>query len=262
MPTYEDLKILVTVKAYPNLTKHGEAVCVAGIDVNAPRWIRLFPVNYRDLPWTNQFKKYQIITLRAAKAKNDRRPESYTPDVDSIQVLSGPIPPKDGWKKRLQIIEGVPDQNLCRLQDSQPGGESLGWFRPSEVMGFDVEEDRTPFDPAKVALAQHPSLFAPNLRDKTELEKIPFRFLYRFRCGGGNCPSKGHRLSIIDWEIGALFRNLKTAGDKEEDILRKVREKWFDEMCGESRGTHFYVGNQHQHLDTFMVLGVASPKRN
>lgn len=77
MSIYEDLEVLVTVKAYPNLTKHGEAVCVADIDMASPRWIRLFPVTFRDLPWTGQFKNYQVIKLKAKKASKDLRSASY-----------------------------------------------------------------------------------------------------------------------------------------------------------------------------------------
>ena len=42
--------VLVTVKAYPNLSrKYGETVCVAGIDLDSKQWIRLYPIPFTRL---------------------------------------------------------------------------------------------------------------------------------------------------------------------------------------------------------------------
>jgi hypothetical protein len=59
-------KVLVTVKAYPNPSKkYGETVCVAGIDLGTGKWIRLYPIQYRDLEDEKKFKKYSIIEIKA-----------------------------------------------------------------------------------------------------------------------------------------------------------------------------------------------------
>jgi hypothetical protein len=65
---WEQMDLLVLVKAYPSVSmKYGEAVCVAGVRLDAPRpeWVRLFPVGFRDLPAEQQFGKYDVITRRA-----------------------------------------------------------------------------------------------------------------------------------------------------------------------------------------------------
>jgi hypothetical protein len=54
------LKVLPVVKAYPVIdpVSQTEAVCVAGISMDAPhRWIRLFPLDYRGLIYASRFKK-------------------------------------------------------------------------------------------------------------------------------------------------------------------------------------------------------------
>ncbi len=56
------IELIVTVKAYPNISqRYGEVVCVAGIrtDVEPNRWVRLFPIQFRDLEFSKRFKKYQ-----------------------------------------------------------------------------------------------------------------------------------------------------------------------------------------------------------
>lgn len=88
--TTEDLTVLVTVKSAPIVgAKTGEAVCVAGVRTDGfqAEWIRLFPFPFRDLPREQHFKKYQVITLRASKgASSDSRPESWTPQLDSLEL--------------------------------------------------------------------------------------------------------------------------------------------------------------------------------
>lgn len=60
----ETKRVLVTVKAYPNLSrKYGETVCVAGIDLDTNQWIRLYPIPFRDLDSDQKFKKYNIIEV-------------------------------------------------------------------------------------------------------------------------------------------------------------------------------------------------------
>lgn len=89
----EKLDFVVTVKAYPAVgMKTGEAVCVAGVTAEGePRWVRLFPVPFRDLPEAMQFKKWQRIKLQVRRPRNDPRPESWSPVVSTLEVV-GDLP--------------------------------------------------------------------------------------------------------------------------------------------------------------------------
>jgi hypothetical protein len=79
------ISLVVTVKAYPAISqKHGEAVCVAGIRTDSdPRWVRLWPVYFRDLPFSQRFQKYQEIHLDVQRS-SDTRPESARPLPDTL----------------------------------------------------------------------------------------------------------------------------------------------------------------------------------
>jgi len=91
MSAYEKKKILITVKTYPLPSKKTiEASCTAGITEDG-KWIRLFPLPFRHLESSKQFKKYQWIEASVTKAK-DPRPESYKIDIDSISLLGKPMP--------------------------------------------------------------------------------------------------------------------------------------------------------------------------
>ncbi len=103
----ERLKVLVTVKTYPiPSAKYDELSCTAGV-AESGDFIRLYPINYRDLPWEQQFKKYQWIEVMAEKhTGRDFRKESWRPDSDSVRLLDEPIPTRRGgdWSERGKYV--------------------------------------------------------------------------------------------------------------------------------------------------------------
>ncbi|WP_244367538.1 NACHT domain-containing protein [Micromonospora echinofusca] len=93
------LQLLITVKAAPNPSeKYGETVCVAGLrtDMLRPKWVRLYPINFRHLDSDEAFKKYDIISVDAKPARQDQRRESWKPLMDSIEKARH----LDGWRSR------------------------------------------------------------------------------------------------------------------------------------------------------------------
>src|SRR4051812_5907361 len=110
-----EMEVLVTVKAYPNPSaSHTETVCVAGlrIDTNPYEWVRLYPVQFRMLPKAQQFKKYDVVRLRALKAKSDPRPESYKLIADSIERIDH-ISHDTHWGERMPFLESVEVPSMC-----------------------------------------------------------------------------------------------------------------------------------------------------
>ena len=95
--------------------------------------------------------------------------------------------------------------------------------------------------------------------DGTGLEKVPYRFLYVYGCDDPACP--GHRQTIVDWEIGQLYRALRDRGDADDVALRKICDKWLGQMCAPDRDTAFFVGNHLKNPRGFMVLGVFWPPK-
>ena len=84
------LRVLITVKAAPNPSeKYGETVCVAGynMDIEAPGWIRLYPINFRELTPCESFKKYDVVEVDAVPARQDPRSESWRPRMNTLQVV-------------------------------------------------------------------------------------------------------------------------------------------------------------------------------
>ena len=95
-------RVLITARTYPTPVRRGvEVSCTGGI-TESGEWIRLFPVPYRFLSLDKRFRKYQWIEANVAKS-SDLRPESFQIDIDSINIISEPLPTKDRWQARKNI---------------------------------------------------------------------------------------------------------------------------------------------------------------
>lgn len=263
MPARDRVQVLVTVKAQPALsTKHGEVVCVAGIRLDRGRseWIRLFPVQFRDLDRVVQFAKYQLLDVTVSRARSDTRPESYTPDMSSV-VLGDVIDtgPSRSWRRRWEYLQPLADTTtMCALNRGQRDGHptpSLAMLRPAVVLGVDVV-DTPDFTTAQRNLAETAAA-ADLFGDAREpLEPSPFTVRYRWRCLEPGCG--GHDQMCVDWEVGGAARRWLRSKSRDA-VHEQLLKKWQDELCGAGRDPYFFVGNQHKYPQSYLILGVFWP---
>jgi hypothetical protein len=202
----QTIDVLVLVKAYPQpSTKYTESVCVAGlrVDTPVPEWVRLYPVQFRLLKRGRQFSKYDLLRVLVRRpTSGDTRPESFTPILDTIEKI-GHLPSAQGWAKRWPYIEQVKVASMCELQERQrKDGTSLGVFRPYQLTDFEITPTSPEWDTGRRAALGQGNLLCEN--PKLPLEKIPFDFHYSFMCDDTGC--RGHRMSMIDWELGQHYR--------------------------------------------------------
>jgi len=135
---------------------------------------------------------------------------------------------------------------------------SLGIFKPKKINDLVIEPDDPEWKPQfKAALAQA-RLWENRTTSKEPPRKVPYRFRYQFACDDSRC-NGNHKMLIEDWEVGALFWNLRDRGAGPDEAALKVKQKFLDELCGSDRDTHFYVGT-HSVYPTWMVIGVYPPK--
>ncbi|MEE8483374.1 MAG: hypothetical protein V3S46_02155 [Nitrospinota bacterium] len=254
---FEKKRILVTVKAYPNPSpKYSETVCCAGIELKTNKWIRLYPIPYRDLDENKKFNKYNIIDVTCRKASNDNRPESYKVDIDSIRIVDH-MDTKDEWSRRKEAVLPILSNSMCEVyKEAERKEMSLALIKPKEI-SFSYKKANLKDEKSRKACYAQQSFFN---KEKNAIEQIPFDFYYHFKCEDAhNCP--GHKLKIIDWEIGQAYRDWRMRYKGTDLLLEKIQEMWLDEMCSEKKETYFFVGNMHRFPDIFLVLGTFYPPK-
>lgn len=254
------MRVLVTVKAYPGIGRSvGEAICVAGVrlDGESPTWVRLWPVGFRELPASAQFKKWQIVEVEAKKSTADVRPESYTPDMSTLS-LGEVVPSNRGdWSKRRDLLGSLLGQTtLCELMRLQGTNTSPSLGLVKVLPGATAEVvDGPVWSPEKELLANIAA--APHLFRNTELAPLrppEYQVRYTWKCVDPHCA--GHSHSSFDWEVGASAYRWQS---KYPDVRIPLLDSFGNKMLGPEKDTHFFVGNQHQRPRSFLVLGAYYP---
>lgn len=258
---HERLKVLITVKTYPiPSSKYDELVCTAGVTEDG-RFVRLYPINFRDLSFSQQYKKYQWLQVDVTKhAGRDVRKESYRPDCDSIRLIGEPLPSTKNWLQRSKYVLPCVSKSMEELISKQRQDRtSLGIFRPKVVTDLVVKTAEANWKPGFWAALMQTRLFENRTASKEPPRKVPFKFQYKFLCDDSRC--KGHQTMIEDWEVGALYWRCVDEGATPEEACADVKKKFLNELCGSTKDTHFYVGTILAHPTSWVVIGVYWPNK-
>jgi len=258
-------RILITVKTYPTLSrKYGETVCTAGVREDGT-WVRIYPVPFRRLSESQQYKKFDWLEVDLVRNSNDPRPETYRArDQDDLQAAVGHVGTSNQWRERRRLLLETA-RVYDRLDDLIAGAKenrvSLAVFKPTRVIDFGWEEDDRVWDPDKVRQMRESTkqydLFADNAWRQTFeiIKKLPYSFSYRFEDAVG----RQSEMQILDWEAGALYWNcLRSAKGDESIALAKVRQKYWDEFL--EKDLHLFLGTTQQfHFiapNPWVIVGV------
>lgn len=237
-------RILVTVKTYPELsTTYGETVCTAGIRQDGT-WVRLYPVPFRRLGESEQYRLYDWITCPLVRHSRDPRPESYRPTGEIERVDH--VGTADNWRERRQLLLGHRQAHgsLSELIEAAKNNiSSLAVFKPARLIRFEWEAADREWDASKLeavrAITGQPDLFDDQSWSRTfrVVDKVPYNFYYHIEDADGRLS----RMRILEWQLGALYRNcLRSADGDETEALAKVRQKYFNEFA--TTDLHFFLG--------------------
>lgn len=247
---------MVVVKTAPQPSvSYREVVCTAGI-TSKGKWVRLYPVDYRYMNFFKRYQKYQWISVGIEKTseRKDFRIDSYRPNLKTLKKL-GKILPAGSWSERKKIVLPTvsPDFETIRLVYKNEA-ISLGIFKPKKIVDFLMEPDDKEWGSKHMQVLTQGVLFG---KQPKPLEKIPFKFSYKFVCNNPEC--KGHKMQIIDWEVYELYRNVKEKHPFSMDIvLEKVKQKWFREMWAKDKDSYLIVGSVYPR-PSFIIIGVFWP---
>jgi hypothetical protein len=263
---------LITVKTYPLPSgKYDELVCTAGIHESG-KWIRLYPIPFRALPYDKQYKKYEWIQLDLVRNEKDFRLESYRPSkgAEYARVVGKVTTGKDrSWRDRRKLVLDEVYDSMEEVISLAYGAapRSLVTVQPREIVDFVIEEDEREWKPQWRDQLNQMSLFdwveTGEGQRREVVKKLPYKYYYRLLTCGDQRP---RQLMIEDWEIGALYWNClaQTEGDEAAaNVL--VKQKYFGEFL--QKDLHLFLGTTLQfHAkrapNPFTIIGVFSPPQD
>ena len=261
-------KILITVKTYPNLSyRHDELVCTAGV-LEDGSWIRLYPIPFRRMEYDKQFKKYDWIEINVSKRKEDLRPESFIPNMETMKKVDH-IDTANNWEERKKFLLRNVYDNMEELIDRAHENKlSLAVFKPRDMIGFEreiipkIEHDEYG-NKMKTILNERKQmpLIDDGLRDIYPVSKPDYRFYYKFQ----DIKGKERRMMIEDWEIQALYRNClsRNKGDKGKAVSDVYKKYWSDFAL--TKDLYLFLGttlefHRRKSLNPFTIIGTFTPK--
>jgi hypothetical protein len=242
-------EIFLTVKAYPTISKrYHEACCMAGI-TRSGKWIRLYPVYFRDLKDDQRFKKYSWISARVKKS-TDPRQESHIIDSESIKILEEV--PSTQWARRNSIIlPHIRSAVEVFGKERNVNKNTLAIIKPREIVKFEIDETSDEdFKKQKKNLEELESqLGLFESKGKTRLELIPYSFRYEYIDDAGML----HRQKIVDWETYQLYRKCQHKGNWKELMHKKYGQELL------KTDIHLFIGTMQRFLDKWIIIGVYCP---
>lgn len=261
-------KVLITVKTYPTIsTKYEELVCTAGFREDG-RWIRLYPIQFRQKSYAEQYRKYQWIELDIVKNTKDFRPESFRPYSEDtpIKILGEISPDGDTWEARrtivLQNVYNNMDLLISEAKDKSKG-TSLAVFKPTEIIDFVwEEEEEREWSTKKMAQFSQLKLYDKDTRNGFKVvKKLPYKFSFIFKDETG----KKRKMMIEDWETGELYWNCYFRNDgNEAKACADVKHKYFNDFA-KTKDLHFFLGTTKDFHNVapnpFIIIGTFHPKK-
>jgi hypothetical protein len=256
-------KVLILAKTYPTPSKkHIETSCIAGID-DKGEMIRLFPVPFRLLDGSKQFKKWEWINIRTKKAKNDRRKESHTVLISEDSPQSLTIIDSKHWGERAKNLSKVPTYTSFEELEKarQEKGITLAILKPLQINQLIIEPELEPqwskeeLNKLQQDMRQLNFTFEHSSKTVHKLKKLPYHFYYEYSYIYGD-EERTKKSKITDWEAGALYWNCAKFPDWEQ----RFRNKFEKEMI--QKNAYFLMGTIHRFPDKWLIISVIYPPQS
>lgn len=239
----QTLELLVNCKTYPAVSKkYTETVCTGGVQADGS-FVRLYPIPFRFLEKQEQYKRWDVIQIRAYKDTKDPRPESWhlvagTP----IKITKSLSTDKQKWDWMCKaIFQGAVDL------ESQ--GKTNGLVEIEPIKFYWKPEKKKEWTPSQLKVLDQGSLFDSKERMAELAVRIPwqFRLKYREKATGLEFDSK-----VLSWSYYQGFRrNLNLIGD-ETTALETVADKIRNSIFSEDKTVYAILGT-HSRFGHWMI---------
>lgn len=260
----ENLRVLILGSTNVHYSKkHGLTNCTGGLVDGTGDLVRLYPIPRVFLDEGSRFRAFQWIEVKATKAADDPRPESYKVDHDSIRACERIPADRHGHPQRRALL--LSSRHNCDslehlMQRNRDEGISLGIVRPKEILRCRLES-RSPREKEEWEATQRAVMAQQELGFDVPLWRLSYidvRFVIEFTCDDPTCPGHEHRLQ--DWGIHVLYNRARARNSS--GARREVEAAMYERLDLGKYEVFFFFGTFHNHQTNFGLMGSYSCPRS
>lgn len=212
----ESDECFILIKAQPHRSsKYFETVCCAGVGRDQT-WRRQYPVPFRIISETQQFKRWNWIRYKFTRSKDDPRSESQKVLPETLEVV--------GTLKKGERASFLDPLVRASFADADSRRESLTLIRPKT---FALEAfEKSAKEIANETIKHHELANQLSMFDATAkpLTPCPMQFVAKWRDQDGK--ERSHECD--DWETSAAFNRFEREYGR-VGALNALRGKYEDE---------------------------------
>jgi hypothetical protein len=236
------IQLMVNCKTYPAVSsKYVETVCTGGVTAEG-EFVRLYPVPFRFLDSEEQYKRWDVIRVRAYRDTKDRRPESWHLEpgtvIDRIESITTD---KRRWEwMRKTIHESAEAMKTRGLTNGCVEIEPIELYWKPDPKEWTTTQMNT---------ILQGDLFASEEQMQSLADRVPWQFRLKYREKNTGRTDDG---KVLAWSYYQGFRrarlNLNTDETALETIADRVRGSIFN-----PEKTVFAILGTHSRFGHWMI---------
>lgn len=243
--TRRELEILVNCKTYPSVsTKYTETVCTGGVDRDG-NFIRLYPIPFRFLEKDEQYKRWDVIRVKAYRDTKDIRPESwhYVPGTP-IEVIGRAESETDRWQWMKSVLfHGTEDLERQELTNGLVEIEPVEFYWKPDDAEWSERQKNVIFQGNLFAEKDDISLMAA---------RVPWQFRLKYREIATGREGDG---KVLAWSYYVGFLRQKSSLGDDEQALKAVADTVRNRIFAPGNRV-FAIFGTHHRFGSWMISAI------
>lgn len=238
----QTIELMVNCKTYPAVsTRYVETVCTGGVQQDGSL-VRLYPVPFRFLDVEEQYKRWDVIRVRAYRDTKDPRPESWhfvpgTP-IEKIEFISTD-------KRRWEWMRATVHESAAAMEAS---GLTNGCVE-IEPIEFYWKPDPKEWTPSQLSVIQQGDLFATKEQMQELADRVPWQFRLEYREKNTGREDDG---KVLAWSYYQGFRRARNDSASDQAALDVIAKRVRDSIFNPER-TVFAILGTHSRFRHWMI---------
>lgn len=238
----QTIEMMVNCKTYPAVsTRYAETVCTGGVQADG-QFVRLYPVPFRFLDTEEQYKRWDVIRVKAYRDTKDQRPESWHLESGTQIERTGHISTdRRRWEWMQKTVYGSASEMAER-------GLTNGCVEV-EPLEFYWKPDTKEWTAGQLKIIHQGDLFATAEQRHGISDRVPWQFRLKYREKNTGREDDG---KVLAWSLYQGFRRVRNESECDELALAAIVEKVRGSIFNPDR-TVFAILGTHSRFGNWMI---------